>query len=61
MINLPALILVVFITIFSAVICHKIAKRRGGNPVFWGVMGVLFGPLAIPFVFMLRNRKKIKK
>lgn len=36
----------------SIVACHSIAKRRGGNPVFWGLMGALFGPLAIPFAFM---------
>jgi len=32
----------------SVAACHAIAKRRGGNPVFWGVMGLLFGPLAMP-------------
>jgi hypothetical protein len=46
------LILVLCVSIVSGVICHLIAKRRGLKPVFWGVMGVLFGPLAIPFVFL---------
>lgn len=36
----------------SIVVCHSIAKRRGANPVFWGLMGALFGPFAIPFAFM---------
>jgi len=31
-------------------ICHFIAKSRGSDPVFWGVMAAIFGPLAIPFV-----------
>jgi len=44
-----------FIFIFSGVICHYLAKLRGAKPVFWGVMGVVFGPLAIPFVFMARK------
>jgi len=39
-------------TIACVVICHTIAKRRGLKPVFWGVMGALFGPFAIPFVFL---------
>ena len=39
-------------TIACAVICHAIAKRRDLKPVFWGVMGALFGPFAIPFVFL---------
>ena len=41
--------------IFSGIICHFLAKSRGANPVFWGVMGVLFGPLAIPFVFLAKS------
>ena len=40
------------VNIISIVACHQIAKRRGAKPVFWGVMGALFGPLAIPFAFM---------
>ena len=42
------------IFIISAVICHRIARHRGANAVFWGVMGAVFGPLAIPFVFLAR-------
>jgi hypothetical protein len=43
--------IVIGLFIISAVICHLIAKIRGAHAVFWGVMGALFGPLAIPFVF----------
>ena len=41
--------------IISAVICHFVAKSKGKRPVFWGVMGGVFGPLAIPFVFLSRK------
>ena len=46
----------IFILIFivSAVICHFVAKRKGKRPVFWGVMGGVFGPLAIIFLFLLK-------
>ncbi|MEJ2177627.1 MAG: hypothetical protein P8Y12_06680 [Gammaproteobacteria bacterium] len=44
-----ALTLLIVINVLSIVICHVLAKRRGLKPVFWGVMGALFGPLAIPF------------
>jgi hypothetical protein len=37
--------------IASAIICHLVARNRNANAVFWGVMGAVFGPLAIPFVF----------
>ena len=48
--------LLAFITIASIVACHWIAASRGGNAVFWGTMGFLFGPLAIPFAFMAKPR-----
>ena len=38
--------------IICGVFCHYIAKNRGANPSFWGVMGIIFGPLALPFVFL---------
>jgi hypothetical protein len=37
------------LTLASVVACHLIARARGGNAVYWGVMGLLFGPFAIPF------------
>lgn len=38
------------VTLMSILVCHLIAKKRGLRPVFWGAMGLAFGPLAIPFV-----------
>lgn len=43
------------VAIICGTICHFMAKSRGANPVFWGVMGILFGPLAIPFVFFAKS------
>ena len=45
-----AIIILTFIT--CAVICHFIAKSKNANTVFWGVMGAVFGPLAIPFALL---------
>jgi len=44
-------LLAISIVLVSGALCHLIAEKRGANPVFWGVMGIVFGPLAIPFVF----------
>jgi hypothetical protein len=44
------------VNLISIVVCHQVAKKRGAKPVFWGVMGALFGPLAIPFAFMSGGR-----
>lgn len=48
--------LIVF-NLVCIVVCHQVAKKRGAKPVFWGVMGAVFGPLAIPFVFMSGNKE----
>jgi hypothetical protein len=42
------------LNILCVFLCHFLAKRRGAKPVFWGFMGFLFGPLAIPFVLLAR-------
>jgi len=40
----------------SVVLCHRIASSRRANPVFWGMMGALFGPIAIPFALFAKPR-----
>jgi hypothetical protein len=42
------------INILSVIACYQIAKHRAGNTRFWGWMGVLFGPFAIPFAFLCK-------
>ena len=49
--------LLIFTFIVSAIICHLIARNRNANAVFWGVMGGVFGPLAIPFVLLSKSRE----
>jgi hypothetical protein len=46
--------ILIALNIASIFACHFIAKSRGAKSVFWGVMGALFGPLAIPFAFMAK-------
>ena len=33
-----------------------LAEKRGANTVFWAAMGAIFGPLAIPFVFLTKRK-----
>jgi len=47
---------VVIVALLCVVICHTMARKRGLNPVLWGVMGAIFGPLAIPFVFLVKPK-----
>lgn len=38
----------------------SIAEKRGKNVVFWAVMGAVFGPFAIPFVFFTKPNRQNK-
>ena len=51
--SVPALILV---TLLSAFACYLLAKSRSADGRFWFVMGLFFGPLAIPFVFFAKPK-----
>jgi hypothetical protein len=47
-----ALFLILFaINVVGIIACNRIAKARGSrHVVFWTTLGVLFGPLPIPFL-----------
>ena len=51
--SLLLLILGIIIFVASA---HLLARRKGLNPVFWGVMAGLFGPLALPFLLLAKGK-----
>ena len=52
------ILLMALMLLGSVVACHAIARRRGSNPVFWGLMGLLSGPIAIPFPFLARPKRR---
>ena len=58
---IPTAYTLVVLNIISIIICYQIAKTRGGNTRFWGWMGVLFGPFAIPFAFYCKAKTENKK
>lgn len=41
----------IIISIISIILCYFIAKCRKANTKFWVLAALIFGPLAIPFVF----------
>ena len=41
----------VLLNLLGIITCHIMARKRGLNPVFWGLMGGIFDQLAIPFIF----------
>ena len=47
----------VVVWIISAIICYMIAQKRGVEPtLFWNLVVVFLGPLAIPLVFLARPK-----
>ena len=41
----------------SMLVCHVIAKRKGRNPVAWGISGAILGPLAIVILLLMPETK----
>lgn len=54
---MPLLILATAIA--SVIACHLIAKHKGADSVFWGLMGGIFGPLALPFVLCTNTTESV--
>jgi hypothetical protein len=46
------LIAVILISLLFGVLCYHLAGRKGYNKQFWLIMGILFGPLALPFIIL---------
>ncbi len=43
------------ISLAFAFLLGTIAEKRGAKIMFWAIMGAVFGPLAIPFVFFAKT------
>ena len=52
------LILVIVLFVYLA---QFIAKKKGLDPVYWGVMGGLFGPLILPVILLIKSEKEDSK
>jgi hypothetical protein len=58
---MTGLIIVSAICLACAYLLWQIADRRGGNTKFWAIMGAIFGPFAIPFIFLTKKNKTASK
>lgn len=43
------------VTAFFGALLYFIASKRNANKRFWLAMGIIFGPFALPFVFMAKS------
>ena len=49
-------VVMLIISIIFGLLLRAIAGKRGANQAFWFVMGFVFGPFALPFVFLARRK-----
>ena len=48
------------ISLAFAFLLGTIADKRGVKVMFWAIMGAVFGPLAIPFLFFTKPDRENK-
>lgn len=51
------LVAVIFISALFGGLLYYLAARRGCNKQFWLIMGILFGPFALPFIFLGKKKR----
>jgi len=52
---MAGMIIISIVCIACAFLLWHLADKRDANTMFWAIMGAVFGPLAIPFVFLTKN------
>ena len=60
------ILLSIALTMLSVFLAYYLATARGVDPKFWVIMAILFGVLALPFIFLAkentkRNETKVKE
>jgi hypothetical protein len=49
-------VVAILISALFGILLYYIAGKRGKNKQFWLILGFLFGPFALPFIFLGRNK-----
>ena len=47
---------VILISLLFGMLCYYLAGRKGYNKKLWLIMGVLFGPFALPFIILGKGK-----
>jgi len=55
---MPTAYALVELNILCIYLCYQVAANRNADARFWGFMGLFFGPLALPFVFLAKAKDK---
>jgi len=51
----------IIISAFFGVLLYYLADRRGYNKQLWLIMGIIFGPFSIPFIFLGKSKTQYEK
>jgi hypothetical protein len=51
--------ILIIISASFGVLLYYLAERRGYNKQFWLIMGILFGPFPLPFMFLGKKKGRI--
>jgi hypothetical protein len=51
----------IIISAFFGGLLYYLADRRGYNKQFWLIMGILFGPFSLPFIFLGKRKAQYEK
>jgi hypothetical protein len=46
----------IILSLVSMLVCYLISRSRSADRTYWSVMGLLLGPLAIPFAFFAKSK-----
>ncbi len=55
------IVIALLFTMFWAFLAYSIASQREADIKFWVIMALIFGPLAIPFIFMSKKKHPQKQ
>lgn len=50
-------VIFVLVTLLCIFLAHRMALQKGLNPVLWGVLGGIFGPLALLVLVFIKPNK----
>ena len=51
--------IVIIISAFFGLLLYYLAERRRYNKRFWLILGILFGPFPLPFMFLGKKKGRI--
>ena len=55
------LVAAIIISAFFGGLLYYLADKRGYNKQFWLIMGILFSPFSLPFIFLGKRKAKYGK